>query len=302
VRYVVVGYGNVGAKRKTALGARCVATVDPFNAAADYRTVEQCPGDAYDAAIVATPNGAKLELLRHFVERGKHVLVEKPLLFSDDAEGAQLAEAARARGVIWYTGYNFRFEPNVVALKRHLEAGDIGPLYHARMFYGNGTAANVAGSWHDTPLGVIEDLACHLVDLTGYVFGRPGAEFVVWERRAHETKGPDHCVLATADRSIEIEVSLLSWKNRWHIEVTGAGGSMEMDGLTKWGTSELILRRRRLPSGPPAETRETASPPDPTWAAELEHFERCARERRGSFDNDRWISRVIHGALAARLA
>ena len=62
-------------------------------------------------------------------------------------------------------------------------------------------------------------MAIHLIDLTGFVFGRFGAEFRVWERRGHELKGFDHCLLATADRAVTIECSFLSWKNRWRIEV-----------------------------------------------------------------------------------
>ena len=37
----IVGYGNIGAKRKAVLGERCVATVDPLNPAADHRTVSE---------------------------------------------------------------------------------------------------------------------------------------------------------------------------------------------------------------------------------------------------------------------
>ena len=40
MRYLLVGLGNIGAKRRAILGERCVATVDPFNAAADFRQPE----------------------------------------------------------------------------------------------------------------------------------------------------------------------------------------------------------------------------------------------------------------------
>ena len=43
MRYLVVGLGNIGEKRRAVLGDRCVATVDPFNPAADYRRPEDCP-------------------------------------------------------------------------------------------------------------------------------------------------------------------------------------------------------------------------------------------------------------------
>ena len=75
-----------------------------------------------------------------------------------------------------------------------------------------------------------------------------------------------------------------------------------MDGLTKWGGSELVVRaassraacRRRRATAIPA--------PDQTWAGDIRHFE-AARRRRGqtSRDNDLWLSRTIHAAAAARL-
>jgi predicted dehydrogenase len=300
MRYLVVGYGNIGAKRKAVLGERCVATVDPGNGAADHATPAGCPPSTYDAAILAVPNPAKVELVDYFLGLGKQVLIEKPFIL-DLATADRLARRGRQHGAIWYTSYNFRFEPNVVALTRQLAAGAIGEVYRVRMFYGNGTAGNLAGTWRDSTLGVLEDMASHLVDLAGFVFGRFGCEFRVWERRGHELKGPDHCILATADRSLVIEVSFLSWKNRWRIEVVGERGALEMDGLTKWGTSELRLLRRKFPSGAPEETVESASGPDPTWAADIAHFEAMAAAGQTSRENDLWISRTLVRAADAPL-
>jgi len=299
MNYLLVGLGNIGAKRRAVLGDRCVATVDPFNAAADAADAGAVDPARYDAVVLSTPNHVKLELLEYFLGLGKSVLVEKPLVFPDDDTAQRLERLGQRTGAIWYTSYNFRFEPNVVALKRLLDAGTIGPLYRAHLFYGNGTAGAIAGTWRDTPLAVLEDMASHLVDLAGFVFGRVGSDFVVWERRAHELKGPDHCILATPDRALVIEASFLAWRNRWTITVVGHDGSLEMNGLTKWGPSELIIRRRRFPSGTPDERREVVSGPDPTWAADLEHFEDCVATRRSSCANDRWLSRTIHAAACA---
>lgn len=301
MRYLLVGYGNIGVKRKGVLGDRCVATVDPFNKAADYAAPEQCPLGHYDAAILAVPNPAKLELLEYFLRRGKHVLVEKPLLLPDHETAARLDQMACEHAVIWYTSYNFRFEPNVVALKRHLDTGTIGAMYRARMFYGNGTVANIAGTWRDSRFGVLEDMASHLIDLTGFIFGSFGVDFLVWERSGHELKGVDHCILATVDRRIVIECSFLSWKNRWSIEVIGEKGSLHMEGLTKWGASELVTRRRRFPSSVPYETREVVEGRDPTWEADLGHFEDLVATGRTSCENDWWISRTILAATTSRL-
>jgi scyllo-inositol 2-dehydrogenase (NADP+) len=298
MRYLLVGYGNIGSKRKAVLGERCRATVDPFNLAADHRTVAEVDLASYDAVVAAVPNDAKVELLQYFLDRGKHVLVEKPLIL--DAETASdLAQRARRTGAVWYTSYNFRFEPNVIALKKHVDAGRLGQIYRVRMFYGNGTAGNLVGTWRDSRYGVLEDMATHMIDLAGFVFGRFGSDFQVWERRGYELKGPDHCILATPDRELVIECSFLSWKNRWRIEVVGERGLLEMDGLTKWGASDLVLWQRRFPSGAPEAQRQRVEGPDPTWVADLAHFEAQVRAGVTSYDNDVWLSRTVMAAAAA---
>jgi scyllo-inositol 2-dehydrogenase (NADP+) len=300
MRYLLVGLGNLGAKRRAVLGERCVATVDPFNAEADFRQPEECPADHYDAAILAMPNDVKIRLMEFFRSRGKHV----PGGEATDPRRRECRTAGprRTRGrAIWYTSYNFRFEPNVLALKRHLEAGTIGRLYRARMFYGNGTAGKIAGTWRDSPLGILEDMASHLIDLAGFVFGRFGSEFHVWERRGSELKGFDHCLLPTADRAVTIECSFLSWRNRSRIEALGEEGALEMNGLTKWGKSELAIVRRRRPGGIPDERREVAHGPDPTWAADIRHFEEMAATGTTSCENDLWLSRTVQAAAVARL-
>ena len=302
MNYLVVGYGNIGAKRKQLLDSRCIATVDPYNPAADYRALPECPPERYEAAVLAVPNQVKIDLLEYLLDRGKHALVEKPLVFPDDATAYRFHDKAQQRRATWYTSYNFRFEPHVVRLRELVADGSIGEVYRARMFYGYGTAGSIAGTWRDDRLGVLQDLASHLVDLTGFIFGRAGSQFVVWDRGAHELAGVDHCILATADRRIVIECSYLSWKNRWTIEITGARGALQMDGLTKWGGSELIIQRRRRPSGIPDETREVARGPDLTWAADLAHFEAMVAAGQTSFENDLWVSHMLQQAATCPLS
>ena len=60
----------------------------------------------------------KIELLEHLRRHGKHVLVEKPLWAEDDAEIAAFERGARAKGVVFYTAYNHRFEPHYRAHAR----------------------------------------------------------------------------------------------------------------------------------------------------------------------------------------
>ena len=90
MRYLVVGLGNIGSRRRTLLEERCVATADPFNAAADYRAIEDVPPESFDAAVLAIPTDAKPALVESLVGAGKHVLVEKPLPLADEATARRL--------------------------------------------------------------------------------------------------------------------------------------------------------------------------------------------------------------------
>jgi scyllo-inositol 2-dehydrogenase (NADP+) len=296
VNYLLVGLGNIGQKRRQLLCERCVGTVDPFNAAADYRSPDEYPRDDYQAVILSVPNQAKLTLLETFLRRGKHVLIEKPLLFPDRGVAERLDGVARERGVIWYTSYNHRFEPLIGRLKDELEAGGLGTLYHGRLFYGNGTVGNIVGTWRDQGLGVLEDLGSHLLDLTAYLLGQ--RDFRAAVLNSHESAAFDHCVLTSSD--VMLEATFLSWKNSFAIDLYGSRGSMHVQGLPKWGPSELVVRERVLPSGVPREERvESPAGLDVTWQRDLEHFERLATGCQTSMENDWWISRTLHSVAGA---
>ena len=68
--------------------------MDPVQPRARYKSVEQVPLDHYDAALVCTPDAAKLAILRYLLGNGKHVLVEKPLLGDTPDDLAELDQLA----------------------------------------------------------------------------------------------------------------------------------------------------------------------------------------------------------------
>jgi len=211
-------------------------------------------------------------------------------LFASVAEAEEYENLAQRTGAVWYTSYNHRFEPLVIRLKQILDSGIIGTLYHARLVYGNGTVRNCIDTWRDEGLGVIEDLGCHLIDLTEFLFGYEKSEFVLWVANAHECEAYDHATVATLDRSIVLECALTMWKNIFTVDVFGSAGSVHLDGLCKWGQSDLVVRERVLPSGVPREQRETQTGPDTTWSTDIEEFERRVAAGKTAFLSDLRIS------------
>lgn len=298
MRAIVVGLGIQGRKRQTVAGSDVVATVDPVIAGATYRRVEDVPLGDYDAALVCTPDAPKVTVLTHLIERGKHVLVEKPLLAADDGALRRLEQLIRARRTVCYTAYNHRFEPHLVNMKRLLDSGSLGRIYQVSMFYGNGTARDVRNSpWRDQGLGVIPDLASHMLDLILFYFGRPEGSPQLWNCARFENAAFDYFALGFPEASprLMLEGTLLSWRNTFSLDVLAEKGSAHVFGLCKWGPSSFVVRRRVLPSGKPPEEVQTLEQPDPTWAIEYEHFKTLCASGGTNIENDLWINGVLNG-------
>ncbi|MEW5984305.1 MAG: Gfo/Idh/MocA family oxidoreductase [Acidobacteriota bacterium] len=303
MKCLIVGLGIQGRKRLAIAGADAAGTVDPIVPGADWRSVEEVPLDAYDAALVCTPDAPKLALLTYLLGHGKHVLVEKPLLARDAVELQELGRLARQTGAACYTAYNHRFEPHLVSVKDLLDRSAIGQVYQARFFYGNGTARDVRNSpWRDRGLGVIPDLASHMFDLVLFFFGQPAGDPEPWAYERFENAACDYFLLGFPGSRpmLRIEGTLLSWRNSFFLDIVGELGSIHVTSLCKWGPTSLIVRDRKLPSGKPDEQVQTLEQPDPTWALEYDHFKSLCAVGGTNLDHDVWISRMLN-RLAIRL-
>jgi predicted dehydrogenase len=279
-----------GKKRVAVAQNDIVTTVDPAQENAAYKSIQDVPVANYDAALVCTPDRPKAEILRYLFEHGKHALVEKPLM-GGDAELAALDALAQSQKVVCYTAYNHRFEPQIMSLKRVVDSCLLGKIYSARFFYGNGTARDVRNSaWRDQGFGVLPDLGSHLLDLTLHLFGHVDGPCRAWRANRFENCAYDRFSFGLHGAlPIDYEMSLVSWRNTFSIDVCAELGSAHLDGLCKWGPSSLSIRRRIFPSGRPTEEATTMIGPDSTWAAEYQHFCSLVQQPTSNIPNDIWI-------------
>jgi predicted dehydrogenase len=302
MRAIVVGLGVQGQKRRRFAGADYVAAVDNKNPEAEYRDVRDVPLGDYDVALVCTPDEAKPGLLDYLLGRGKHVLVEKPLVASDEAALRRLEKLACDNRAVCYIAYNHRFEPHFVRMRELVASGKLGRVYSCRMFYGNGTARLVRDSdWRDRGAGVLPDLGSHLLDTCRFWFGDIADTFKLLAANRFENRAPDHVIIGTEQNRprIELEMTLLMWRNHFTCDILAEKGSAHIESLCKWGPATFIHRMRMLPSGRPAEDRETLEQEDPTWALEYAHFKAlCAARAPADLSNDIWLQRAL-GRLGA---
>lgn len=297
MRSIIVGYGVQGRKRRHVAAAEAVAIVDPVAAEADFCDLRQVALDRYDAAIVCVPDEPKVEILNHLLANGKHALVEKPLHAQSEKQLRALESLARQNGAVCYTAYNHRFEPHYVRMRELLETGELGRIYRCRMFYGNGTARLVRESaWRDSGAGVLPDLGSHLLDTARFWFGDIADGFRVTSASRFENRAPDHVVIASerSQPKMELEMTLLSWRNHFTCDVFAEHGSAHIRSLCKWGPTTFCHRTRVLPSGHPPEESVTLVQEDPTWALEYAHFRNLCQSRTESdLSDDIWLNSLL---------
>lgn len=125
---------------------------------------EMLDHEELDAAVVAVPTRFHCEAGLAVLERGVHVLVEKPIA-SSLVEGRRLVEAAERAGKLLAVGHIERFNPAVRELQRRLEAGEGGRIFQLEAVRDGPFASRIRD------VGVTIDLATHDVDVMHHLAG-----------------------------------------------------------------------------------------------------------------------------------
>ena len=298
MKVLVVGLGVQGRKRSELLEENFVASVDPKSQDATYLNIFDAPLDSFDTVFLCVPDNQKIELIEYCILHKKHVLIEKPLITKNPSDLIILQTKANAAGVFVYTAYNHRFEPHFRAMKDILDSQELGKIFSVRMFYGNGTSQLVKASpWRDQGMGVVSDLAPHLLDTLAFWLGINKLHDLFVRFHHFETIAPDHAVVHAniSGVAVKLEMSLCMWRNSFFCDIIGDKGSAHVSSLCKWGPSVLTIRKRVLPSGKPSEELRELEIPDPTWELEHEYFfQQILNGARTNFATDIWIAETLH--------
>ncbi|WP_396594784.1 Gfo/Idh/MocA family protein [Brevundimonas sp. R86498] len=119
-----------------------------------------------DAAVVSTPNRTHADLSVALLERGVHVLVEKPIA-ATVADARRMIDAAKANNRVLMVGQVERFNPAVEAVKRAIADEQVISIQITRV----GPFPPRMGE-----VGVVIDLAVHDIDIIRHLTGSEVAE------------------------------------------------------------------------------------------------------------------------------
>lgn len=121
-----------------------------------------------DAVNVLTPNVAHCPITCAAFKAGKHVICEKPMAPNPEA-AQQMIDAWKASGKKFTIGYQNRFRPEVQALHKSCEDGELGEIYYAKAHAVRRRAVPTWGVFPNKALqggGPLIDIGTHALDIT----------------------------------------------------------------------------------------------------------------------------------------
>jgi len=180
----IVGLGSIGQRHATN-AAKLGHNVHVYDPAVkgDFRfKYERDLYDWCDAAVIATPSMHHIAGIRACAERGRHILVEKPIATSDQAL-REMLDFAASKNLVVMIGNNLRLHPCVRSAKTRIDEGQLGKLLWASF-----TCAALSTKPLYLSDGVILNTGAHEVDLALHLLG-PAK---VLSASAHEAFGGDY--------------------------------------------------------------------------------------------------------------
>jgi len=162
-------------------------SIAPDRAYGDYRAMAEAEAkheDRIDAVSIVTPNDSHHAIARAFLDRGIHVICDKPMTNSLE-DALDLVAAVRNSGLVFGLTHNYTGYPMVRQAREMVAAGELGRLRLIQAEYVQDwlsskledTGHKQAG-WRTDPSrsgvgGSLGDIGTHAHNLAGFVSGLP---------------------------------------------------------------------------------------------------------------------------------
>ncbi len=131
-----------------------------------------------DAVSVCTYNATHAECTIDALKKGVHVLLEKPMCVTTE-EALEIIKAEKESGKIVSVGFQPRFAENIKRIKRIVESGVLGKIYHIQTsglsrFHGIPTPYGTTFIERDKGvIGAVGDIGCYALDFVLDTIGYP---------------------------------------------------------------------------------------------------------------------------------
>ena len=137
--------------------------------------------DGLEAISVAVPTFLHAPIAIAALERGLHVLSEKPIALDGD-QATTMVAAARSAGRVLEVAFNHRRRGDVQRLRELIEEGRLGRPYYTKAWWLRRTGIPTLGSWFTQSSlaggGPLVDIGVHVLDFALFLLGNPAVKSV----------------------------------------------------------------------------------------------------------------------------
>jgi predicted dehydrogenase len=176
--------------------------------------------DGVDAVAIATPVSSHFRFALAALERGKHVLVEKPMTASLTEAQALLA-VAEARRLTLMPAHTFLYSPPVNAVRDLIRSDELGEIYFI-------STSRVNLGLHQSDVSVVWDLGPHDFSILRYWLGETPSEVSAVTRSCIVPGIPDVAFINLRFPSGTVAHAELSWLAPSKLRRTAIVGSRKM--------------------------------------------------------------------------
>lgn len=213
--------------------------------------------EGLDAVVVCTPNDTHEEVALACLERGLHVLCERPLSVSS-ASAERMIDAAEEAGLQLMVAMNQRFRYDTRTIRKFVHSGELGEIFFVRSSWLNQRDRRPRKGWRRDPErsggGVMMDLGVQAVDIALWLLGYPAVDRVsarFHRRRDVEDSATALLSLETGTTlSVEATWELMEERDRHGVYVFGTEGSASTTPFRVLRELETGLTNVTPPSDP----------------------------------------------------
>lgn len=201
----------------------------------DYRKVAEDSNT--DAVVIITPLNTHYEIAKYCLEKGKHVLIEKPFT-STFKQGKELMKIAENNDLILMVGHVYKYHPGIRRLKEIMKE-KLGVIYYI-------SAVRVGLGPIRKHANVLWDLATHDISIATYLLDSLPIE-VIASGESHIQKDIEDVIFLTLtfpkDVLYNIHASWIAPEKIRKTTVVGSNGMAVLDDVNKAEMLKIYERK-----------------------------------------------------------
>jgi len=190
----------------------------------DYKAMLK--NETLDAVVILSPHTVHYEQMNAALDRGLHVLCEKPMTCTIKHAKAIIQKAKTARRVLMIS-YQRHFDPCFRYMRDQIRKGALGEIQYVQAVLSQEWLRITRGTWRQDPAlsggGQLNDSGSHLIDILMWVTGMKVREVFAFQRNFDARVDINSAISMTFENGAIGNLSIIGNAPAWHEDHTIAG-------------------------------------------------------------------------------